>query len=64
MMVKSEILQRITASASFGSAGLFAGLTMAEVELMLRIVVGALSAISLLIHIVITIRKERKRGKK
>lgn len=56
-------MQRITAGTGYGSAGLLAGLTLADWDLILRIVVGALSVVSLLIHIYVTIRKERRRKK-
>lgn len=63
MIVKTEIMQRITAGTGYGSGVLFAGMSAAEVHLMLQIVVGALAAVSLLINIFITIRKERRRKK-
>lgn len=63
-MIRQEVMHRITAGTGYGSAGVLAGITLADWDLILRIVVGALSAVSLLIHIFITVRKERKRGKK
>ena len=58
---KTEVLQRFVGGVGYGGAGVFAGLTLAEWDLVLRIAVGAISFVSIAVHLFFKIRAERRR---
>lgn len=60
---QTDILQRIIGSVGYGGAILFGGLTLAEWDLVLRIAVGAVSFLSILVHLVFKIRSELRKPK-
>ena len=63
-MGQTEVVQRAAAAAGYGGASLFAGLTLADIDLLLRIAVGAISFVSIAVHLFFKIRAERRGSKR
>lgn len=60
-MTTQEIAQRAAAATGYGGASLFAGMTLADWDLILRISVGAVSFISISVHLFFKVRSELRK---
>lgn len=56
-----EAIQRTAQAAGYSGAGVFTGMTLADIDVVIRIVVGTLTAISICVHIWLKLRAERKK---
>lgn len=58
----AETIQKTAQTVGYTFAGVFAGMTLTDWDLILRIAVGVVSFISISIHIYFKIRAERRKN--
>ena len=61
MVMHAQSVEKVSQMTGYGGAGAFLGMTLTDIDVVIRIAVGVITCISLLVHLYFKVRAERRK---